>query len=106
MVPSAIAWSAALNNSSMARSRPALPSFGLKRIGSVSDLSPGMSILRNFSISEFFRIGSGSLSCRQLSGLGATRFPSEPSVSVVEVINSSRMGSMGGLVTCAKSCLK
>ena len=82
------------------------PSFGLKRIGSVTDLIPGISILRNFSISEFFRMGSASLSCLQLSGLGSTRLPSDPSVSVVEVINSSRMGSMGGLVTCAKSCLK
>ena len=42
----------------------------------------------------------------QLSGTGLSRLRSEPMVVSAEVMSSSRMQSIGGLVTCAKSCLK
>jgi hypothetical protein len=43
---------------------------------------------------------------RQLAGVGLSRVPSEPIIVSVEVMFSSRIGSIGGLVTWAKSCLK
>ena len=42
----------------------------------------------------------------QLSGLGLNKSPREPTIVCVEVMISSRIGSIGGFVTCAKSCLK
>ena len=42
----------------------------------------------------------------QLAGVASSRLLSEPSVVSVEVMISSRIASIGGLVTWAKSCLK
>ena len=56
--------------------------------------------------SSLVRIGDFSSIRLQLIGLGLSRLPSEPMVVSAEVISSSRMQSIGGLVTCAKSCLK
>ena len=42
----------------------------------------------------------------QFSALSSSRLPPEPTYTVVSVTISSRMASMGGLVTWAKSCLK
>ena len=57
------------------RSRPALPSAALKRIGSVTDLCPGRSSCRSLASSAFFRMGMESRICRQFSGPGCSRFP-------------------------------
>ena len=42
----------------------------------------------------------------QFSGFSSSRFPLEPTYTEVSVTIASRMASMGGFVTWAKSCLK
>ena len=42
----------------------------------------------------------------RLSGVGFNNPPRAPTIVSVEVMISSRIGSIGGLVTCAKFCLK
>jgi hypothetical protein len=42
----------------------------------------------------------------QFLGRGSSKLPSPPTMIPVEVMISSRMGSIGGLVTCANNCLK
>ena len=39
-------------------------------------------------------------------GLSSSRLPSAPSPAPMLITMSSRIGSIGGLVTCANSCLK
>ena len=43
---------------------------------------------------------------RQCSGVSSKRFCSGPRDILSDITSSSRSGSMGGLVTCAKCCLK
>ena len=56
--------------------------------------------------SSLSMIGNGSDSWRQLSGPGSSRLASGPTDDDTAVTTSSRIASSGGLVTCAKSCLK
>ena len=63
-------------------------------------------ILRIFIRSVLVRIGLLIRSTLQFSGFSSKRFPADPIYTVVEVTTSSRMESIGGLVTCANSCLK
>ena len=59
-------------------------------------------------LGEFF-VGehrARQLEAAAIAGRGSSRLPSEPSHTSDEVMISSRMQSMGGLVTCANSCLK
>ena len=76
------------------------------RMGSTPTLKPGSSRRRIFAISSLVMIGHSSSTRRHADGCGFSRLPSEPSRVSAEMIRSSRMLSMGGLVTCAKSCLK
>ena len=85
---------------------PSAPSFGLKRIGMVTDLNSPSATCFSFASSSLVRIGDFSSMRWQLSGSGLSRLRSEPMVVSDEVMISSRMQSIGGLVTCAKSCLK
>src|SRR5262249_31957643 len=50
--------------------------------------------------------GGFSMRCAEGSGGAAGRISSGPLVVSTDITSSSRMGSIGGLVTCAKSCLK
>ncbi|MNW61106.1 hypothetical protein D3C74_391410 [compost metagenome] len=70
------------------------------------DLKPARRTWRIFAKSSLERIGDSSEICRQLSGSGFSRLRSGPIVVAVEVTSSSRMASIGGLVTCANICLK
>ena len=56
--------------------------------------------------SSLVRMGDFSLIRLQLIGFGLSRLRSEPMVVSADVMISSRMQSIGGLVTWAKSCLK
>ena len=60
----------------------------------------------SFSISVLLRMGWLIFNTWQFSGRSSNRFPSRPTYTAVLVTISSRMESMGGLVTWAKSCLK
>ena len=67
---------------------------------------PGRSNSTSLPSSSLVRMGVGSSVCRHDSAEGSSRFPSPPIVVDTWVTSSSRMASRGGLVTCAKSCLK
>ncbi len=56
--------------------------------------------------SAFVITGVSSRRSRHCCGVESSRFPSRPIVVIIEVMISSRIASSGGLVTCAKSCLK
>ena len=56
--------------------------------------------------SLFVSTGPLSSSWRQWSGVSSKRFCSSPSGATSDITSSSRSGSIGGFVTCAKSCLK
>ena len=70
------------------------------------DLKPGKSTCLSFVNSSFVRMGDFSSISRACSGVGLSRFRSEPMAVSVDMMMSSRMQSIGGLVTWAKSCLK
>jgi hypothetical protein len=44
--------------------------------------------------------------CRAWSGASSRRLPSAPMPVASDMTTASRIGSIGGFVTCAKSCLK
>ena len=52
------------------------------------------------------RIGLSITSCRACSGVSASRLRSEPTLAPTLMTTASRIESIGGFVTCAKSCLK
>jgi hypothetical protein len=79
---------------------------GLNRIGRVTVRKYSRLRWRSFSSSSLVRMGVLSLIWRQFSGRGSSRFCSEPIITSVPVTSSSRMASMGGLVTWANSCWK
>ena len=72
----------------------------------VSTRKPGWSMALIFIMSVEVRMGLWIWRTRQLSAFSWSRLPSSPTYTVVSVTTSSRMASMGGLVTWAKSCLK
>ena len=61
---------------------------------------------RSFSSSPLRRIGVFIASWRACSGPSSSRLRSEPTPVPTLITIASRIGSIGGLVTCAKSCLK
>ena len=61
---------------------------------------------RSFSVSALRRIGWGMTSWWQWSGVSPSRLISGPMQASRLITTDSRIGSMAGLVTCAKSCLK
>ena len=108
--PSAIALEAWARTASIDRRRPAAPSRTLNRMGSVMDLKPRDAVppssARICSSSSLRSTGEGSDTWRAASGAGSRRLPSGPMDVSTAITMSSRMASMGGLVTWAKSCLK
>ena len=87
------------------RSAAAPPATGYK-IGIVTDLNPASSMCFSFANCSFVSTGLSSAMRLQLFGCGSRRLPSEPIVVSVLVMISSRIQSIGGFVTCAKSCWK
>ena len=74
-----------------------------------NDLRPGVAnLLDKEALAKYDTIFVGSTRriWRQLSGSGLSRFRSGPIVVAVDVTISSRIASIGGLVTCANICLK
>jgi hypothetical protein len=61
---------------------------------------------RNFSRSRFVRMGCGNFNVWQFSGVSTRMLRSVPIKLTSDITISSRMGSIGGLVTCANNCLK
>ena len=82
----------------------------LNRIGSVIVRKPWLSgppsSARIFSSSALEITGDGSATWWAASGPGSSRLASGPMDRSVAMMISSRIASTGGLVTCAKSCLK
>ncbi len=58
------------------------------------------------SKSALLNTGERNFSRRVWSGLSSRMLPSGPMNVVSDITSFSRMGSMGGLVTWANSCLK
>mmetsp|Transcript_26802 Transcript_26802/g.86548 ORF Transcript_26802/g.86548 Transcript_26802/m.86548 type:complete len:252 (-) Transcript_26802:1712-2467(-) len=58
------------------------------------------------AISVRVSTGCGRMSRRACASVAASTFASGPTGHWRDMTTSSRIGSMGGLVTCAKSCLK
>ena len=99
--------------SASAFSRPGPPSSARNRIGIVADLKAqaperplGVASARSFSSSSLLRIGVASLIWWAEAGAGSSRLPSGPIVVSAAITISSRIASIGGFVTWAKSCLK
>ena len=61
---------------------------------------------RSVSSSWLRRIGCSITSWWACSGLSSSRFPSAPTAVDRLITTASRIESIGGFVTCAKSCLK
>ena len=61
---------------------------------------------RRLSSSWLRRIGFSMISCRACSGVSSSRLRSEPTSDCTLITTASRIESIGGFVTCAKSCLK
>ena len=59
-----------------------------------------------FKRSVFVKIGFSIFNAWQFSAFSSSRLPASPIYTVVEVTTSSRIASIGGLVTCANNCLK
>ena len=64
------------------------------------------STCRRFSSSLLRRIGWSISSWRACSGDSPSRLRSEPTLVATLITTASRVESIGGFVTCAKSCLK
>lgn len=67
-------------------------------------LNSSMCLTRSSSCSS--RMADSSASTRACLGVSSSRFFSAPRPADSDMTAHSRMGSMGGFVTCAKSCLK
>ena len=104
--PSASASSASSQTRSSARSMPAGPSATGQVMSSVCDLKIAERTWRSCSSSESSRIGLSITSWRACSGVSSSRFRSEPTLAWTLITIASRIESIGGFVTCAKSCLK
>ncbi len=77
-----------------------------KNIDIVLDLKPDFFILRMVSNSALVKTGCLTNNLRQCSGVSLRIFFSGPRYVCRLITSSSRIGSIAGLVTCAKSCLK
>ncbi|WDT80090.1 MAG: hypothetical protein MPW14_23775 [Candidatus Manganitrophus sp.] len=62
--------------------------------------------MRIFARSALVRIGCCTRIRRACSGVSPSRFGLGPMKVTSDITSSSRIGSIGGLVTWAKSCLK
>ena len=75
-------------------------------MSSVRALKIDESTWRRRSSSESSRIGFSITSWRACSGVSSSRLRSEPTLACTLITTASRIESIGGFVTCAKSCLK
>ena len=104
--PSATAAEASFARRLSARSSPSAPSETAYVASRTRLVQPRWSIALSASICS--TVSSGDLSrslCASVS-LVVTRSPSGPTMHSRDVTTASRMGSMGGFVTCANICLK
>ena len=85
---------------------PSGPSSTRHVIGTVCERNTDESTPRSASSSELRRIGCGITSWCAWSGPSVSRLASEPTPVRIDITTDSRIGSIGGFVTCAKSCLK
>ena len=110
LMPSRTAASARTHSVSSASFKPPAPCSAGQVLSRVRDLkwpSPTSEIARIFSRSASVRIGwrtSRRLSRDEPSR--SNRFGRGPMIETRLMTNSSRIGSIGGLVTWAKFCLK
>ena len=124
----AIRWSESRSDSTSVRAPAAIASDASRRTRSIADASasappstsyspertlqakPGRSpsslMWMSLASSSLSMTGYGSLRWRQDAGPGARRLRSGPMIRAMQVTSSSRIASSGGLVTCAKFCLK
>ena len=86
---------------------PSAPSATGQVIGIVCERKTEESTPRSDSSSSLRRIGCGMTSWCACSGALREQVapPSRPPVRI-DITTDSRIGSIGGFVTCAKSCLK
>ena len=98
--------SACWHSSSKAAFKPSKPKAGLKRIGKVTDFKRSQSIFLMLANSWLVKIGRRMEIAAVPSLFGSVKLPEFPNITRVEVTISSRIQSIGGLVTWAKSCLK
>ncbi len=110
LTPSRTAPSARAQSSSSTCSIPAAPKPAWKVVSSVRDLkwvSATSEIERIFSRSASVRIGWRT-SSRLVEAMPcrSNRFGRGPMIETRLMTSSSRIGSIGGFVTCAKFCLK
>ncbi len=106
LTPPASASSASRQIRSSAPSSPEVPSETGQVMSIVWALNNPVSICRSASSSWSRRIGWGIWSWRACSGDSPSRLRSEPTLVATLITTASRVESIGGFVTCAKSCLK
>ena len=106
LAPPTSAASASSKTRSSAASIPSGPSTVGQVMSSVCDLKIAERTWRSCSSSESSRIGLSITSWRACSGVSSSRFRSEPTLACTLITTASRIESIGGFVTCAKSCLK
>ena len=104
--PSLIANDASRHNSSTAAPKPSAPSATRNNMRSVLLLKCGSEIPRIFCRSALVKIGCWTLIRRQDSGDSSIKLGFGPMFVTSDITSCSRIGSIGGLVTCANSCLK
>ena len=85
---------------------PSGPSSTDHVMSSVRALKTSESTWRRFSSSWLRRIGVFIASWQACCGVSSSRLRSEPTPVDTLITIASRIGSIGGLVTCANSCLK
>src|SRR5215212_6292825 len=83
-----------------------IPSATGKRMGSVVEIARSSPRARIFSSSAAVRTGWSIRIRLQCFLVSSKRFCSGPRLILSDMTSSSRSGSIGGLVTCAKCCLK
>jgi len=102
----AIASSAWRQMRSSALAMPAVPSLTGQVMSIVSAANTSWETWRSVSSARLSRIGWSRISLWACSGVSSNRLRSEPRLVARLITISSRVESMGGLVTCANSCLK
>ena len=85
---------------------PSGPSFTGQVRSIVCERKTDVSTSRRVSSSWLRRIGWSMTSWWACSGVSSSRLRSAPTPVPSDITIDSRIGSIGGLVTCANSCLK
>ena len=106
LAPRSIASEASAQMRSTAWAMPRGPSSIGQVMSMVSARKTSWETWRSFSSSELRRIGWPITSWWACWGVSSSRLSSEPMPVESYITTCSRIGSMAGLVTCAKSCLK